>query len=92
MGAKAAIGIIGREGFFGEDIEADKEPESVVEVEVVDMAASFFVEEFENEEAEQGAAWRNHFGAGIARLLAEPIETEFGEEGEKEKQASDRSS
>lgn len=92
MGAKAAIGIIGREGFFGEDIEAGKEPKGGVEVEVVNMAASFFVEEFEDEEAEQGAARRNHFGPGIARLLAKPIEAKFGEEREKEKQASDRSS
>ena len=91
MGAKAAIGIIGREGFFGEDIEAGEEPEGGVEVEIVDIAASFFVEELEDEEAEQGAARRNHFRTRIARLLAEPIETEFGEEREKEKQAGDRS-
>jgi hypothetical protein len=90
MGTETAIGVIGGEGLFGKDIEAGEEAEGGVEVEIVDMAASFLVEKFEDEEAEQSAGWGNHVGARVARLLAELIEAELREEGEKEKQAGDR--
>lgn len=54
MMALRALRIIGREGFLGQDIEAGEESEGCVEIEVVEVAAAFFVEEFEDEQAEPG--------------------------------------
>jgi hypothetical protein len=89
MVALRAIGVIGRERFLGQDIEAGEEAERVVEIEVIDMAASFFVEEFENEQTEHGIRTWNHVGAGIVGIAHEAIEAELCEQGQKQKESGE---
>jgi len=58
--ALGAIGIIRSEGFLRQDIETGEESEGFVEIEVVDVAAAFLVEEFEDEQAEDGVGSGDH--------------------------------
>ena len=51
------------------------------------MAASFLVEEFEDEQAEHGAGRRNHARAGIAGRAHEAIEAELSEQRQKQEES-----
>ena len=60
LGALGAVGVIGGEGFLGQDVQAGEPAQSLVEVEVVDVAATFLVEQFQDQQAEQGADGGDH--------------------------------
>ena len=51
LSALGAEGVIVGEGFLRQDVEAGEEAKCFVEVEIVDVAAAFLVEEFEREQA-----------------------------------------
>ena len=89
VGALGTVGVIGDEGFLGQDVEAGKEPKSLVEVEVVDVAAAFFVEEFQDQEAKQSPGGGNHFRAGIAGIIDEAVKAELGEQRQEQENAGD---
>ena len=78
-----------RLGFFGQDVEAGEEAEGVIEVEVVDMAVTFLVEEFQDQEAEQGVDGGKHFGDGILGVLDKVVEAELGQEGQEQEDAGE---
>lgn len=80
MLAESTVGIVGGEGFFGEDVEASEKAKGLLEIEIVDVTASFFVEEFETQEAEQGIDVGDHFRGGIVGLLDETLEVELREQ------------
>lgn len=85
MGALGAIGVVGDEGFLGQNVQASEPTQSFVEVEVIDVTVAFLVEKFQDEEAEQGADRRNHSGARIASVLDESVEAKLGQQRQKEK-------
>lgn len=45
-----AVGIVGGEGGFGQDVGAREETESLVEVKVADVTVPFLVEQLEGEQ------------------------------------------
>src|SRR5579862_614781 len=79
-----AIGIVGGEGFFGQDVEASEEAQSAVKVEVINMAVTFFVEEFQNQETEQGVDSGDHLRAWIFGVTDEAVEAELSQERQKQ--------
>ena len=87
--ADGPVGVVGGERLLGEDVEAGEEAEGLVAVEVVDMAASLLVEQFQRQERQQGAGGGDHLRAGIPGLGDEPIEAEPGQEGQEEEDARD---
>ena len=89
MRALGAVGVIGDEGFLGQDVETGKEPESLVEVEVVDVAAAFFVEEFQDQQTQQSPGGGDHFRAGIAGIVNEAVKAELGQQRQKQENAGD---
>src|SRR5215813_4694208 len=89
MVAYGAIGVVGRVGFLGGDIEARKQAHSLVEVKVVDVAAPFFVEELQDEQAQQRTGRGHHRGARIAGGADQVLEVYTGQQGQEEKQSRD---
>ena len=83
------VGVGGGERLLGGNVEAGEEADHLVAVEVVDMAPSLLVEQFQGQEREQGACGRDHPRAGIPGLGDEPIEAEPGQEGQEEEGARD---
>src|SRR5262249_26644934 len=53
--ALGAVGVVRGEAFLGQDVEPSEQPQGLVAVEVVDVAAAFLVEQLQDQEAEQGA-------------------------------------
>ncbi len=86
VAALGAVGIIRNERFLRQDVESGEESESFIEIEVVDVAASFLVEEFEDQQAEQGVGRGNHSGTRITGLVDELIEAELSQHWEKQEQ------
>jgi hypothetical protein len=87
--ALGAIRIIGRERFLRQDIEAGEESEGFIEIEVVDMTAAFLVEEFEDQQTEDGVGGGNHARAGVASVANQALEAELGEQRHKQEQPGD---
>src|SRR3954447_10167035 len=84
-----AIGVVGRERFLGQDVEAGEEAESLVAVKIVDVTAPLLVEQFQRQHREQRAGGGDHRRAGIPRLGDEPIESESSQEGQEEEDTRD---
>src|SRR5689334_20727591 len=89
MVAHGAIGVVGRVGFLGGDIEARKQVNGLVAVKVVDVAASFFVQELQNEQAQQRTGRGHHRGARIAGVADQVLEVYTGQQGQEEKHSRD---
>lgn len=89
MRVLGAIRVIGGEGLLGQDVETGKESERLVEVEVIDVAAAFFVEEFQGQETQQGPGGGNLFRAGIAGIVHEAVEAELGQQRQEQEHAGD---
>src|SRR5215831_8768197 len=89
MVAYGTIGVVGRVGFLGGHIEARKQAHGLVEVKVVDVAAPFFVEELQGEQAQQRTGRGHQRGARIAGVADQVLEVYTGQQGEEEKQARD---
>ena len=87
--ATGAVGVVGGERLLGQDVEAGEQAEGLVAVEVVDMTASFLVEQLQRQQREQGAGGGDHLRAGIPGLGDESIEAEPGQEGQEEEDARD---
>ena len=79
-----AVGIVGGEGGLGQDVEAREEAESLVEVKVADVTASFLVEQFQSEQAQQGAEGRHHLRAGVVRTMDDLVEVEASQQGQEQ--------
>ena len=60
MVAYGAIGVVGGVGFLGGHIEARKQANGLVEVKVVDVAAPLFVQELQDEQAQQRTGRGHH--------------------------------
>jgi hypothetical protein len=56
-GACGSVGVVGGVALLGQDIQAGEQSEGLVEVEIGDVAASFFVEQLQSQQTEQGR-WR----------------------------------
>jgi len=89
LGTLGAIRVIGDEGFLGWNVEAGEEPQGFVEVEVIDVAAAFFVEQFQGQEAQQGTGGGDLFRAGIAGILHEAVKAELGQQRQEQENAGD---
>src|SRR4029434_2524803 len=85
MVAYGAIGVVGRVGFLGRHIEARKQANGLVEVKVVDVAAPFFVQELQDEQAQQCTGRGHHRGARIAGVANQLLEVYTGQQGQEEK-------
>ena len=59
MIARRAIRVFSCIRLLRRNIETGKQPRRLVEVEVVDVAATFFVKELESQQTQQGAGRRN---------------------------------
>src|SRR5215813_13380132 len=89
MVAYGTIGVVGRVGFLGRHIEARKQAHGLVEVKVVDVAAPFFVQELQDEQAQQRTGRGHHRGARIAGLADQVLEVYTGQQGQEEKHPRD---
>ena len=89
MVAHGAIGVVGRVGFLGRHIEARKQANGLVEVKVVDVAAPFFVQQLQDEQAQQRTGRGHHRGARIAGLADQVLEVYTGQQGQEEKHPRD---
>ena len=87
--ALGAVGVIGRERFFRQDVEAGEESERFIVIEVVDVRASFLIEEFEDKQAEEGVGGGNHARAGIAGFADEAVDPEPCEQGKEQEESGD---
>jgi hypothetical protein len=50
LSAFGPIGVVGREGLLGGDVETGEQANGLVAVEVVDVTASLLVEQFQRQE------------------------------------------
>src|SRR2546423_14052031 len=89
MVAYGAIGVVGRVGFLGGHIEARKQANGLVEVKVVDVATPFFVQELQDEQAQQRTGRGHHRGTRIAGVADQVLEVYTGQQGQEEKHPSD---
>jgi hypothetical protein len=58
--ALRAVGVVGREGLLGQDIQPGEQPQGRIPVEVVDGAAPLLVEQFQSQQAQHGAGRWDH--------------------------------
>ena len=72
---------------LGQDVQAGEEAQALIAVEVADMAPPLLVQEFQGQQAQQGAGGRDHLRAGIARLGDEVIEAESGQQRQEQEDA-----
>jgi hypothetical protein len=86
-----AVGVIGGVGVLGQDVEAREQAEGLIEVEIADVTAPLLVEQFQREQAQQGAHGGHHLRAGIACPVDDLVETEAGQQGQEHEDASDPS-
>ena len=82
--ARGPIGVVGGERLLGEDVQTGEQAQGFVEIEVVDVAAPFLVEEFERQQGQERAGGGDHLRAGIARLDDDPVEPQFGQERQEQ--------
>ena len=68
-------------------IQAGKEAEGLIEVEVVDVTAPFLVEELERQQRQQGAQGGDHLRAGIASLGHDLIEAKLDQQRQEQEGA-----
>ena len=88
VGSRGAIGVVGGIALFGQDVQAGEQAERLVEVEVADVAAAFFVEQLQRQQAEQCGRGGNHARAWIRGLSDQGVETQAGQQGEEQKDTS----
>src|SRR5262249_1928046 len=81
-------GIRGKR-LLGENVQTSKQPQGLIEVKVVDVAAPFFVEQFQSQQGKQRAGSRNHARAGIASTTNQLVKTQAGEQGKEQKNPGD---
>ena len=74
-----AVGVIGGEGLLGEDVQPGEEAQGLVEVEVVDVAASLLVEELQGQEGQDRCGRGDHLRARIVGGDDEPVEANSGQ-------------
>ena len=55
-----AIGVIGGEALLGQDVQSGEESQRLLEIEVIDVAASLLVQEFQRQEAEHCGVSGDH--------------------------------
>ncbi|WP_168165329.1 hypothetical protein [Singulisphaera acidiphila] len=84
-----AVRVVSGERLLGQDVEANEQAEGFVAVEVVDMAPSLFVEQFQCQQREQRTGGGDHLRVRIPRLSDEPIETEPSQVRQEEEDARD---
>jgi hypothetical protein len=89
VAAGGPVGIVGDKALLGKDVKPREQTEGFVAVEVVDVRAPFFVEEFEGQEAQQRRRCWDHARARIVRLPDQGVEAEPCEQGHKEEDAGD---
>jgi hypothetical protein len=82
--AGRAVRVSGGEGLLREDVQAGEEAQGLVEVEVVDVAASLLVEELQSQEGQDRCGRGDHLRAGVVRSGDEPVEADSGQQGEEE--------
>jgi hypothetical protein len=92
MVSRRAIGVVSRERLLGQDIQPREQPQSLVEVEVIDVASAFLVQELEGQQREQGAGSGNHCGAGIVSLGDESLEVQASQQWQEQEDTCDPSS
>ena len=79
--SRRAIRVVGGKTFLGQDVQPGKQSQRFVAIEVVDVAQPLFVEQLQDEQAEQCVGGRNHLRAGIAGALDQAIKTQPRQEG-----------
>src|SRR4051794_18849839 len=82
--AGGPIRVIGDEGLLGEDVQPGEEAEGLIEVEVVDVAASLLVEELQRQQGQDRGGRGDHLRAGIGRGDDEPVEVDLSQQGQEE--------
>ena len=91
MAALGAVRVVGGEGLLGQDVQAGEQPQRLVEVEVVDVAAALLVQQLQRQQAQQGADGGDHPRAGVAAPGDQVVEAEPGQQGQEEEDAGDAS-
>lgn len=82
--AGGPIRVVGGEGLLGEDVQPGEEAQGLVEVEVIDMAAAFLVEELQRQQGQDRGGGGDHLRAGVGRGGDEPVEADAGQQGKEE--------
>ena len=89
MVAYGARGVVGRVGLLGGPMEARQQANGLVDVQVIDGAAPFFVQELQDEQAPQRTGRGHHGGARIAGIADQLREVYTGQPGQAEQHPRD---
>ena len=88
-GALGLVGVVGREGGLGQDVEAGEQPRAFIMAQIADMTDASLAEEFGGQERQQRLQRRDLLGAGEARGGDGRGQVEVQEHGEEEEEAGD---
>lgn len=80
MISRGAVGVVSGVAFFGQDVQASEQAEGLVKVEITDVAAAFFVEQFQSQQAQQSGDSRHLAGTRIAGLGDESVHAQTGQQ------------
>ncbi len=82
--AGGPIRVVGGEGLLGKDVQPGEEAQGFIEVEVIDVAPPFLVEELQGQQGQDRGGGRDHLRAGIVRGDDNPVEADPGQDREEE--------
>jgi hypothetical protein len=86
---RGAVRIVGGEGRFGQDVEAGKESQRLVEIEVADVASPFLVDQLQGQQAQDRRGRRDHVRAGVTGWLDQFLESQLRQERPEDEEAGD---
>src|SRR5579864_6157427 len=87
--ALSAVRVVGGEALLGQDIQAGKQSERLLEVEVVDVAATFFVQELQCEQTEQCGIGGDHLRSRVAGFLDQAVKPQTRQQRQEQKEPRD---
>src|SRR5262249_55004262 len=83
--ALRAVGVVGGETLFGQNVQAGKEPQRFFKVEVVDVTATFFVQQLQRQQTQQRGVGRDHLRTGIVGLVHQSVKPQPRQERQEQK-------
>lgn len=81
------VGVVGHVALLGQDVETSEETERPIELEGVDVASPFLVEQLEQQQTEQSAVGGHHHRTWIAGVADDRVEPDLGQEWQEDEDA-----
>jgi hypothetical protein len=79
-----AVRVVGGVALLGENVQAGKQAQRLVEVKVADVAPALFVQQLQGQQAQQGTRSRHHARTRIAGLMDELVELQPGQQRQEQ--------